>query len=360
MAKRTKLTAPSAEDLAQIDADFRSENRPRPNPATAPIAQIAAESAALGSGEATQDKLNRIDAEELRDAQADGRMISLIPTDQINADAMIRDRAVLDENELYELKISIRSSGLRLPIEVYQTDEGDYALISGYRRLKAVRDLYDQKQEDAFASIKAIVRPKTETADAFAAMVEENEIRSNLSHYERGRIAVIAAQHGAFTSTEDAVNKMFFSASAAKRSKVKAFAEVFEVLGDMLRFPETLSERRGLRLSNALRQGAAKQFRTALEAGQGTTPDLEWAVLVDVIEGIEAGPVKIAKRGRPKAATPIGWDGNDTLHLSSGITLRKEATDQGYAIHVSGKLLSSDLIDSAMDYLRYAFEKPDS
>ncbi len=62
MAKRTKLTAPSAEDLAKLDADFRSENRVRPNPATAPIASVAADAAITGDAEPAQQKLNRLDA----------------------------------------------------------------------------------------------------------------------------------------------------------------------------------------------------------------------------------------------------------------------------------------------------------
>ena len=355
MAKRTKLTAPSAEELAEIDAAFRSE---KPNPATAPIAQVAAESAALGTGESTQDKLNRLDAERLRAAQDKGLLIAEIPIDRIEADAMIRDRSVLDADEMDELRVSIRASGLRLPIEVYEGEDGRYELLSGYRRLMAVRDLEGIDHEPQFQTIKAIIRPRAEIADAFSAMVEENEVRSNLSHYERGRIAVIAAQQGAFGSTEEAVNALFKSASAAKRSKVKSFAEVFEMLGDVMSYAETLNERRGLRLAAAVRQGGVKRLREVLSTGQGTTPDLEWAVLENVIEEIEAGPVKLAKMGRPKIAPPPGWQGKDTLRLSSGVVLRKEVTDDGYAIRFSGKSLAPDLIDSAMEQLRQLFEAP--
>ena len=358
MAKRTKLTAPSAEELAQIDADFRSEKPGRPNPNTAPIAHVAAESAALGTGEGTQDKLNRLDAERLREAQEKGLLITEIPIDKIDADAMIRDRSVLDADEMDELRISIRASGLRLPIEGYEGQDGRFELLSGYRRLMAVRDLAKVKNEVEFRSIKAVIRPRTDIAGAFSAMVEENEIRSNLSHYERGRIAVIAAQQGAFSNTEEAVNALFKSASAAKRSKVKSFAEVFEVLGDVMAFPESLSERRGLRLAGAVRQGAVKRLRDALGTGQGVTPDLEWAVLEQIIEETEDGPPKVAKMGRPKSAPPNGWSGNDTLHLSSGVVLRKEVTDEGFAIRFSGQRLTPDLIDAAMEQLRQLFEAP--
>jgi len=299
-----------------------------------------------------------MDADRLREAEEKGLLITEIPTDAINADAMIRDRAVIDADELSELRISIRASGLRLPIEVYETEDG-FALLSGYRRLLAVRELHDIYDEPQYKKIKAIVRPKADIATSFSAMVEENEIRANLSHYERGRIAVIAAQQQAFASTDVAVTQMFKAASAAKRSKIKAFAEVFEVLGDLLRFPQALSERRGLRLSNALRQGAEDPLRDALEAGQGTTPDLEWSVLEQIIKDVEAGPAKVAKMGRPKAQAPAGWKNNSTLQLSSGITLRKVATAEGYAIHFSGERMHPDMIDTAMDKLRYYFDKSD-
>ena len=235
--------------------------------------------------------------------------------------------------------------------------EGGYGLISGWRRLQAISHLRSHTGQDRFDKIQALIRTPETLSDAYIAMVEENEIRSSLSHYERGRIAVIAAQQDAFKSTEEAITKMFKAASAAKRSKIKAFAEVFEVLGDLLRFPQSLSERRGLRLSNALRQGAEGPLREALEGGQGTTPDLEWAVLDRIIEDVEAGPAKVAKLGRPKAKTPEGWADNNTLHLASGITLRKVATAEGYAIHFSGKTMHPDMIDTAMDRLRYYFDK---
>ena len=43
-----------------------------------------------------------------------------------------------------------------------------------------------------------------ESDAAFAAIVEENEIRSALSQYKRGRIALIAAKHGALVKFEEA------------------------------------------------------------------------------------------------------------------------------------------------------------
>lgn len=357
MAKRTKLTAPSAEEMAALDETFRSENRTRPNPATAPIASVAAESALSLDGEPAQQKLNRLDAEKLRAAQAKGLLITEIPTAKINPMAMIRDRTVIDDAELTELKISIRGSGLRLPIEVYPTADG-YALLSGYRRLMAVKALAEiNSATKEYDTIKAIIRPPADTAEAFKAMVEENEIRSNLSHFERGRIAVIAAKEGAFANTEEAINALFLSASAAKRSKVKSFAEIFECLGDLLAYPENLNERRGLRLAGALRQGGEARLRAALGSGAYSSPEAEWAAVESTVEALMAEPADAVRRGRPKLPPTPGWNG-DTLTLSSGISLRKERDSQSYIIRLTGKGLNPDIMDSLMAEIQYWLEKP--
>ena len=356
MAKRRKLTAPSAEDLQAIDAEFRSETPARTNRTSAPIAQVAADSAQFGHAENVQSRLDKLDAERLREAEKNGLIVTEIPTDKITTDAMVRDRTVLSEEEMLELRLSIAANGLRLPIEVYADGQG-YSLLSGYRRLMAMRGLAELNGDGKYTTIKAFVRPSTDTASAFAAMVEENEVRANLSHYERGRIAVIAAQQGAFGSTEEAVNVLFASASKSKRSKVRSFAEVFEMLGDMLAHAEGLTERRGLRLAGALRQGGESRLRAALDAGQGASVEDEWVALEPVIVEIEEGPRDTVKRGRPKAATPAGWIGNDTLKLSTGVTLRKERDSQGFVIRLSGKPVDAEMIDAAMEELRNLFER---
>ena len=356
MAKRRKLEAPSAADLSALDAEFRSETRTRPNPATAPISQIASEAAQASRLDDAQTRLDRLDAERLRSAQEQGLLISEIATADIVTNQMIRDRTVLDADELTELQISIRANGLRLPIEVFQDGDG-YALLSGYRRLLAVRNLAELNPGN-YTTIKALIRPATDTAGAFAAMVEENEIRANLSHYERGRIAAIAAQQGAFESTETAVNMLFNTASKSKRSKVRSFAEVFEMMGDLLEHPENLTERRGLRLAGALRQGGKPQLRDALSTGQGGSPDAEWYALEPAIIAIEEGPQRAAKRGRPKTQPAAGWEGRDTLHLSSGITLRKETDSNGYLIRFNGKGIDSEVMDSVMVELQRLLERP--
>ncbi len=371
MAKRRKLQAPSTEELNRLEEEFRSET-PRSGigqPAdAAPIAKIAADAAALSSpiapeARARQAKLER-DSELLQQAEAQGLLMSDLPISRIDADAMIRDRTTLDEAEMTELRLSIAANGLRLPIEVYELpdvadDAARYALISGYRRLLAVRALHGLNGDDTYQTIRAIVRPRHKADDAIVAMVEENEIRSELSQYERGRVAVISAQNGTFVNSEEAVNRLFANSSKAKRSKVRSFALIFEELGDMLSFPEALSERRGLRLSQALRCGFEADLREALADRGPADATEEWDILEPVILRAEAGGRTSTKGGRPKKAKPIsGWTNADSIQTSAGITIRKKRDGQGFLLRFEGQGIDDDIMSSLMEEIRALLEKP--
>ena len=77
----------------------------------------------------------------------------------------------------------------------------------------------------------------------------------------------------------------------------------FEDLGDMLTFPEGLTEKRGLRLAQTLRGGA--------EVKLGIAPDKR-------------------RGGRPKTSGHApGREGAETLHTSAGITIRHQQDREG-------------------------------
>ena len=374
MAKRRRVEAPSADELQRIEDEFRHETPAAaraalgPGRAAAPIAHVAGESAALSHAASPEARAGqarmRAELYRLKQAEAEGRLMADLPTAEIHADALVRDRTVLDEAEMLELRQSIAVHGLRLPVEVHELPEARpdgtrYALLSGYRRLMAVRGLHDLTEQEKYLRIRAIVRPAAEIDAAFVAMVEENEVRSDLSHYERGRIAVIAAQQGAFGNIEDAVNRLYSTGSKAKRSKVRSFAMIFEELGDMLEFAEALTEKRGLRLAQALRHGAEPRLRDALSGRAPETPEDEWALMEPVLAEIEAGPRRPHRGGRPKSAAPVsGWADAETLHTSAGITIRKQRDDSGFLLRFEGRGLDSDLMDSLIQEIRALLEKP--
>ncbi len=366
MAKRRKLQAPTADDLDKIEAEFRSETSSRLNSAAAPIAQVAADAAAqsVADPKAREEAArNKADAERLKEAEAAGLVIHEIPLSDIMDDAMIRDRVSITEEELTELKLSIAAHGLRLPIEVFErAKDGQgprYGLLSGYRRYRAFRDLLELTENAKYKTIKAIVRDPDAMGGSYVAMVEENEVRASLSHFERGRIAVVAANQGAFANTEAAVDSLFASASKSKRSKVRSFALIFEELGDLLQFPESLKEREGLRLANALRQGAEKRIRELLGSGQRvSTPEEEWGLIEAALGEVEAQPKDKSRGGRPsgRPIPPVGWVGNDTLRLSSGVVLQKQVDSQGYLIRLTGQPVDAATVDAAMIELQRLFE----
>ena len=124
MAKRRRLETPSSADLSRIEEQFRSETSlPSLGRGIAPIAQVAAESAAVASPESAAARAARAkaeaDAARLQEAETRGLLIAELPIDQIDEAAMIRDRMVMTEEDMQELRLSIAAHGLRLPIEVF-------------------------------------------------------------------------------------------------------------------------------------------------------------------------------------------------------------------------------------------------
>ncbi len=334
MAKRRKLTAPSAEHLDRIEAEFRRETSP--NPGMAPIAQVAAENAMNVNvvDPALRGKLAEL--EKYRAIEAQGLVARLIPIAAVDPTSLTRDRMELDPQDFAELKASILANGLRMPIEVCALDPQDgqprYGLISGYRRFRAVSELRGQPGQAA-GVVEALVRPAADAVKSMEAMVEENEIRADLSHFERGRIAVLAAQSGVYRDVEEATGRLFAFSSKAKRSKIRSFALVFERLGDVLTFPQALKEKQGLALAAALRDGAGDALREALAAVAPIDPAQEWAAVARVLEGFVAKPRSGQKDrgGRPKAST-------ETFETARGTRVGWTRKGQGVVIQLDGEL----------------------
>lgn len=348
MAKRKRLTAPSAEELAQLDEGFAAKPVPDRLGVTAPIAQVAADTARHSSPIAPADRARQAatdsDAAAWRKAEAAGLVIREIPLDDIHADHLVRDRVGMDHEALAELKTSIRNGGLRMPIEVVALPDG-FGLISGWRRLSALRSLRAEGQ-GGFDAIRAILRQPQELGQAYAAMVEENEVRLQLTPYERGRIAVVAAAQGAFDSMESAVDAIYAAASKAKRSKIRSFALVHEELGDLLNFGPDLSEKMGLRMASALRDGFAAKLRMALAAGQGEGVAEEVAVLEQVLTEIEAEAAP-KKTGRPsKPRRPAERYGQ--IALANGISIERVYEDGKWSIQFHGANVDVVMIDAVM------------
>ena len=358
MAKRRRLEAPGAAELAEIEAGFAAKPV---SPLTAPIAQVAAEIARLAEPPAltktVSNSPDRADAEAWRQAQAEGRVLLDLPLDCIDPVHLMRDRMVVDAEALAELKTSIRENGQRLPIEVVAlTAPGRFGLISGWRRLQVLTELAAE-EGPAFARVTAMLRPAPETAALYTAMVEENELRAQITPYERGRIAVMAAEIGAFPDTETALNTIFKAASKAKRSKIRSFAYVHEELGDMLHFGPDLSERNGLRLAHALREGYGDQLRGRLiRSGAGGAAH-EWALIEPLVAAAEAQErlPDPHRGGRPK--TRFDKPREVTVGLANGISMERVLHEDGYSIRLRGAVVDVEMIELLMADIRNSLSR---
>ncbi len=287
MAKRRRLT-PAAPETAAAAAPETKARFPLgiahtvSRPPVAQVAGQAAERAAL-------DEITR----GLEAARAEGRLALALPLEAIVQDHLVRDRVALDEDDLATLEASLAARGQRTPIEVVALDGGRYGLISGWRRVAALRRLGRDK-------ILAVVRQPETAADAYLAMVEENEIRAGLTYWERAHVAVRAAELGVYPDVSAAIAGLFVHGSRARRSKIGSFAALVEALGDALRFPSAIPERTGLALAAALdHEGFAARLRDALRKAAPETVEAERAILDRALKkrtGAETSAAKPVRR----------------------------------------------------------------
>src|SRR6056297_4004075 len=250
MARRKRLDLPTEPFSAELET--KSAFTPR---ARMPIADVAGDTA----GRAALEEV----AAEMTAAETEGRVVKKIPIADVEIQHLARDRMVIDGEEMEVLKTSMATRGQQTPIEVVRTG-ATYGLISGMRRVAALKALGE-------THVLALVR-RPETAEAaYLAMVEENEIRANLSYYERANIAVMAVGQGVYPTPKRAVSGLFAHASSAKRSKITKFVTIRETLGKVLTFPAAIPEKLGLALANAIEADRAVATRIS-EALRKTPP----------------------------------------------------------------------------------------
>lgn len=282
MAKRKRLSP--AQDSYLSPAEGARPGTGGPAALSAPpIAQVASDAAAEGA----LQELTTV----LETARAKGLMVEEIALSAIDETHLVRDRLEQDEEEMAGLIGSLQARGQQTPIEVValgaEAPPGKtHGLISGWRRLTALRRLSAQTNDPAFATIKALViRPDSAEA-AYVAMVEENEIRVNLSHYERARIAVRALREGVYSSQKYALQSLFANATRAKRSKIGSFVTLVEALDEVLRYPTAIREKLGLGLVRAFGQdpGFAAEVAQALREQPCHSAEDELARLNDLLQ----------------------------------------------------------------------------
>ncbi|WP_170336030.1 ParB/RepB/Spo0J family partition protein [Ruegeria arenilitoris] len=327
MAKRKRLT-PARTDFLPADTPGAAPETKSMFPtvqSAPPIAQVAGDTAL----QAAVDDLSA----EIRTARAEGRLVQQVPLNSIEETHLVRDRILVDGDEMAALVESLRARGQQTPIEVVKLAEGRFGLISGWRRLAALKALHAETREERFATVQALLRRPESASDAYLAMVEENEIRVGLSYYERARIAARAAEQGVYPDEGSALRGLFASVSRAKRSKIGSFIVIYHALDDHLRFAAAIPERLGLSLSKALKEDPALGARSAreLDKAQPDTAEAEAALLSRLSQagsgkkqalnkdrnaltssGETIGPVTLTRSANGKSLTLTGM--TDDLH----------------------------------------------
>lgn len=297
------------------------------SPLRPPIAQVAGAAAT----EAALSEMTGI----LARAEAEGRMIRALPLEQIEAEHLMRDRLGVEPEAFEALKQSLRARGQQTPIEVMALPGGQgprYGLISGWRRLLALRQLAAETGEARFAQVLALLRQPQDLAASYVAMVEENEIRADLSHYERARVVLRALEAGVFETEKQALQTLFASASYARRSKIKSFLPVVQALDGALCHPAALTERLGLALSKALEaEGQAEALRADLEARPPRDAEDE-AARLQAFLGARRGPAQPAA-ALARTPPPVRMEAR-----AGHVVLSGEAVDRGFIADLSAWL----------------------
>jgi ParB family chromosome partitioning protein len=333
MAKRKRLSPAALTGGTEMPADLETKARDgwvgvRPRTPRAPIAKVSGDAATRSAFEEV--------ASELQAARAEGRMVAKLPLSSIEAGHLVRDRLAMDDEDMAVLTASLRDRGQQTPIEVVELGAGRYGLISGWRRLMALRALQEESTEaERFGHVHALIRNPEDAAAAYRAMVEENEVRANLSFYERARIAVKAAEEGVHPNPKTAVQALFAAARAPKRSKIVAFTELVAALDDVLRFPAAIPEKLGLALVAALQAdtGARRRLQEALRKADPQDPATERQVLEQALS--EQGTRPAAREAVARSAEEGAEELAPGIRLAAG---RKR-------IVLSGAAVDADLLE---------------
>lgn len=297
-----------------------SLDRNRKERAPGPMGTAVRE-AAESLTEATENKLeqrkqNAADAKAFREAQADGRVLLILPLSDIRTNDLPRDRleleAVAASDEMEELKSSIRARGQKEPIEIYLDDDNQYQLKKGWRRFTALSQLYAETGDADYQSIIARVSHGAEIRIArYIDMVEENVVREDLTFAEMAQVAITAAQDPRIEEAdpEQLVGRLYASLHKMKRSYIRSFVYLLGALGDSIQWPKSISRNLGVEVSRAIKAGEGDmEFLKAMLVSAGS-PQEQTTCFEDFltqVRGVPDAPKATPREPREKYEFHVG------------------------------------------------------
>jgi len=246
-------------DEAELESDAPLPSPALPNKRRGPMAAAIAENADSLKERRSREEEIRQENDELAHLHVRmknlGLVLELVAVDQIDSDKLTRDRSMALDLELDDLIASIREIGLSNPIRAELQDNGRYELIQGHRRLEAYRQLWRETGEENFAKIPVATVPAGDDIEtSYRKMVDENLVRKDISFAEMAELARSYSKDPKTPeiSVDKAVTALFKAAAYQKRSYIRAFAELLDIIGDHLRFSSLIPRSLGLDLRRAL------------------------------------------------------------------------------------------------------------
>ncbi len=272
--------------------------------------------------------------------------ITDLPTDTIDAEALPRDRFHVDDEAMATLNRSILFDGLRQPIEVFPLANCDHAwgLISGFRRLSVYRSLAKIRANGDYTTIAAFIRTPASIPDAMAAMVTENEVRTDVTPWEKATLILESVRLDYFATPDAALQTLYPHATPTNRSRLRAVVAVVEALGDHLNDGPSYSLRQLLRISGALRAGFAPLITTALTQHHEKSAAVQWDLMQNILLEAEQSltePQTPQAPGRPRRL----------VYPRANLIIRRERLPNGYRLTFTGEEARGMMMDSVLDQI---------
>lgn len=184
----------------------------------------------------------------------------VLPLDQIHVSDLPRDRLDLAGQagsvEMQALKASLRSRGQRTPVTVYRDQQDRYQLVSGWRRMTALLQLAEEQGEGAPMITTRLTGLNEARIDLYIDMVESNLLQQDLSFAELAQLALTASADPALQgmAVGEVVTRLYGSLHKMKRSYIRSFVYLLQILGDSLKYPEKVSRNQGVAVSKQLKK----------------------------------------------------------------------------------------------------------
>lgn len=292
------------EPAAEAPAPAPAGPGPRRGPMAAAISENAEALAARQEAERRIRAENDALAHEHVRLKKLGLITDLIAVAEVRTAKLTRDRSTVRDDEIDELKDSIRAVGLSNPIRVEQVDDG-YELVQGFRRLTAFRELLEETGDARYARIPATLVPRGRALEElYRKMVDENLIRRDVSFGEMASLAIAYAgdPDTRASGVTEAVEILYASANRQKRSYIRNFGRMLVRMDGAILHVPSIPRALGLDLYKHLEAypATASVLRARLVAHEGRTAEDEMEIIRAFLR--EKPPAVPAGTAKPKAS----------------------------------------------------------